>query len=228
MNRTVQPDTFAAALATATPGDGLRLAPGRYRGPFRVVRAVTLEAHDPENPPEFIGRGPSLRVHLPSWAELRLHGLEWRGRIGRRGAAIRVVTGTCVVTRCRFDGNRAFGDGGAIHVAGGAELRLDECVFVENRAIGGGAVCVYEGGRVEVRGGRFLGNRGRCGGAIALDAADGSMLGVLFDGNHASNNGSAVAIRRGGQLDMVQCSLRNQRGAEFVTAEDPAPVLRIA
>ena len=54
------------------------------------------------------------------------------------------------------------------------------------------------------------------------------MFGVLFDGNHASNNGSAVAIRRGGQLDMVQCSLRNQRGAEFVTAEDPAPVLRIA
>ena len=62
--RAVGPETFAAALAAAAPGDMLALAPGRYVGHFRITVPLTLEG-EAGTLIDGAGRGRVIEVAAP-------------------------------------------------------------------------------------------------------------------------------------------------------------------
>ena len=78
-----------AALANAVPGDVIRIAPGTYRGGLNRdalqgtgESPITIEAADPQAPPEIHGRGSCIHLSGPAFVELRnlvLSGAEGNG-----------------------------------------------------------------------------------------------------------------------------------------------------
>jgi hypothetical protein len=75
------------ALASAKPGDRVRVAPGTYEGGLSVVdlrgadgRPIVLEAADPKQPPWFRGGGSGL--HLSGCSHVEVHGLAFEGQTG--------------------------------------------------------------------------------------------------------------------------------------------------
>lgn len=90
------------------------------------------------------------------------------------------------IAHCRFEGNVASGNGGAIYSANGTVV-VDDCSIIGN-ASGGGAIMSYAGW-LEINASRFIGNLG--GGALHAYGPL-NLRSSLFNGNQADTLGGGV------------------------------------
>jgi len=108
-----------------------------------------------------------------------------------------------------FTGVRATAFGGAIRVDAGSGT-IERCTFQDNVADYGGAIHLATGGAVDIQDSRFEGNRARFSGAIrwrppsgsAADSALG-IRGSTFLDNQADRYGGVMYARAGGRLDLA-------------------------
>ncbi len=136
------------ALARATPGTQIVLAPGDYPGGVYIAgphgedgRPIVVAAADPKNPPTFRGGGTGLHLVDPAWVELRdlafagqaVNGLNIDDGGSFDTPAHHVVLRGLRVSDVGSDGNH---DG--IKLSGVTDFRLEGCT-VERWGTGGGS-----------------------------------------------------------------------------------------
>jgi predicted outer membrane repeat protein len=171
--------TIGDAVDAAAQGDTVEVAAGTYcESDIAVGRALTIRAA----PDAWgcvtvdgggIGRHFSITSLPFSISGLRLVG----GRVssGNGGSMSAIATGSVEVTGCVFESNYASSSGGAIYVAGGASLRVEDSCFTSNsvgtgigECSGGAIYC--RNGTADVSGSTFTGN-------VARPGTDGSAKG---------------------------------------------------
>lgn len=186
--------SLAHAIAGASGGDSLLLAPGTYTGEGQhdlLVQGIGLEIIGLAGSDSTIlaldslGTGFTfLDAPLDSSS---LSGLTIRDGLGDVGAALRLKHGFFQVRDCRFTDNASGEDGGAVYVHPDAELLLESSRFSGNRTEdSGGAVYVSTGASVTMR---------RCG----------------FDGNLADEEGGALFLAADAMADIENCLLVGNR-----------------
>ncbi len=220
----IAPGDLPDALRRAAPGAELVLAPGVHRGPLQLSSPVRLVAGGPIGSVLLRGnrRGPVVRVGVGTEDEVLLEGLRILHGVAVEGGGVQILAGAAVLSRCIVERNRAVHFGGGVFSAFGPRLEVRDCLFRRNFALGGGGLYGGPGARVEVTGGRFVRNRARCGGGAGLDGSEGRFRGCLFADNLATLHGSAVAVRRGGRLDLDRAVLASNHFRPAVELEDTA------
>ncbi|GEM_PF-2692504 len=218
----VAPGALREALRRADAGATLVLAPGVHRGPFQLAVPVRLVAGGPVGSVVLRGnrRGPVVKIAVGTEDEVLLEGLRILHGVAIEGGGVQVLTGAAVLARCVVERNRAVHFGGGVFSAFGPRLEVRDCLFRRNFALGGGGLYGGPGARVEVHGGRFVRNRARCGGAVGLDGSEGRFRSCLFADNLATLHGSAVAVRKGGRLDLDRAVLAANHFRPALELED--------
>lgn len=122
----------------------------------------------------------------------------------RRGAAIRIDSGSALVLGSRFEGNTVAGDdsvGGAIAAMAG-ELTVRHSHFIGNRAFDGGSIYVAADVTTRIEHSRFDDNQAGYGGAIESWSNDVQVVSSRFDNNIADvgDGGAIWALGKTGQL----------------------------
>ncbi len=193
------------ALAAATPGTTIRVAPGAYEGGFSARglrgepgRPIVLAAADPDRPPRFEGGGSGL--HLSGVADLELRDLVISGTTGnginvddggdRGSPSHHVVLRRLVVRDVGPSGNR---DG--IKLSGVDDFRIEGCT-VERWGDRGSGIDLVGCHRGEIVGCAFRhGDRVGCNGVQAKGgSAEVAIRGCRFEhaGQRAINLGGST------------------------------------
>ena len=109
--------------------------------------------------------------------------------------------GCSLVTQYRSSldgGGEAAGQGGAIHLAGGARADIDSSTFSENRATDGGAVAATSGSRLDIDGSYFADNEASSyAGAVLAEGSVNDIINSSFVKNAAYQGGGAVSSSAG-------------------------------
>lgn len=118
------------------------------------------------------------------------------------------------INNCTFEGNEAYGDGGAIRNWHGKVI-IDDCVFRKNSCSDhGGAIFNY--GEVEVKNSKFESNtaKNHNGGAIASDNKL-VVANCTFNNNSAPNrNGDSIYNDGGDRFDATNCRFSGNKNVE--------------
>lgn len=141
-----------------------------------------------------------------SGASLRIEDNEFIGNAvntnqGRGGGAIALIETQAVVRGNRFVSSLAANPGGAIAVFDDSSVRIEDNVFLVNRAspilagpVGGGAVMV-EDSHADIVGNRLSGNTSYVtGGAVTFLGSTGSVIGNDFDQNESLRFGGGLFV----------------------------------
>ena len=125
---------------------------------------------------------------------------------GDGGAVNMVLTRQSRFKNCRFDGNRAIDDGGAIH-AQNSSFALEGCHFFNNNATDdGGSIKIVSRSSSAVKDCRFESNSvGDDGGAIYTFDAALSFTSCQFIGNRANVDGGAIHFSHDSNAAMEEC-----------------------
>jgi predicted outer membrane repeat protein len=97
-------------------------------------------------------------------------------------------TGPSTITDVLFKSNKAYDDGGALDVDGGA-VDLRGCTFAKNKA-------------------------GDEGGGLEASHAAVSLINCTFSSNRATNDGGAVNVEQGGDVTLTHCTLVKNNAIE--------------
>ncbi len=183
------------AIAAATGGDSLLLAPGLYTGDGQhdmIVQGLALDiiglAGSDSTTIDLDSLGMGFTFLDAPLDSSRLNGLTIRGGLGDVGTALRLKHGFFSVMDCVFADNAAEEDGGAVYVHPDAVASLEDCRFTGNQSEdNGGAVYVSTGADIMVSRCAFGDNLAdEEGGAIFLAAdAMADIENCLLVGNHA-------------------------------------------
>lgn len=175
------PPDLARVVASAPSGSRVVLAPGRYllREPLALPPDITLVGAPGKTLLVGIAdSGRPLMTVAQGAQRLAFHDLtfeagdsDWGGVLAVLGAKELVVEG------CRFIGNSAERNGGALFLRDVAAGRITRCSFVLNRSKEmGGALDVGGGCNVVVDRSMFFENKSKVGGAAALNAGGALQL----------------------------------------------------
>jgi hypothetical protein len=121
------------------------------------------------------------------------------------------VPADLVITGCTFVDNWSGDEGGAV-ATGDTQARIEDSVFLGNRALMGGALGLLNGSHQVLRC-RFERNRARlAGGAIIYTGQENLYLEeVEFRENEAEDRGGAVGMRSGNLLSLLRCWFLDNR-----------------
>lgn len=126
------------------------------------------------------------------------------------GGAVHVEGGTPRFSRCVFLGNRAGDDGGAMRV-GAATATISDCEFLENKAQGNGGSIYGRDSTLTVTASRFEKSRSNVdGGAISATGQRLTLQNNSFSENSADGEGGAIWLEAG-ILDLTDCFLTANR-----------------
>lgn len=126
------------------------------------------------------------------------------------GGAVHVEGGAPVFSHCSFIGNRAGDDGGAMRI-GATTAVISNCAFRENRAQGRGGGIYGRDSSLTVTASRFEKNIARVdGGAISLVSQRLTLQNSFFSENSADGLGGAVWLETG-VFDSTDCILTANR-----------------
>jgi hypothetical protein len=225
----VPPGKLRSALARASAGDEIVLGPGIHRGPFQVSAPVRLVAGGPVGSVVLRGnrRNPVVRIAVGPDQEVLLEGLRILHGVAVEGGGVQISLGSAVLSRCIIERNRAVHFGGGVFSAGGPRIEVRDCLFRRNFALGGGGLYGGPSAKLTVQGARFVRNRARCGGAVGLDGCQGTFRASLFADNLATLHGSALAVRKGGHLDLERCLLSSNHFRPAIEVEDDISSARL-
>jgi len=162
---------------------------------------------------------PEFRILLIDQAIVSLSNLIVSKGLATQGGGAFVNGGRLTVTDCTFSNNRAtdanFGGGAIFNTSGTAgELRIDTCIFKENLAITGGAICNFLFANLYVKNTAFTENQALAYGA-AIENCNVATVENCTISNNISNSVGAVYNRDFGSLGLpasppvVQTTLRN-------------------
>jgi predicted outer membrane repeat protein len=115
-----------------------------------------------------------------------------------------------------FTGGNAIGDAGSISVSGGANLYIDTCSFLGNRASGNGGAIAVADSTILVSATTFSGNSAQNGGAIRVAGDTGGralVVNTTFSGNTASSQGGAISAISSQELDLLADTFANNSAA---------------
>lgn len=167
--------TLAEILDGAAEGAVVEVPPGRYVGPFHLKRAVSLRGAGDLTRLVTEKPGPVLRVQAAPDQRIELESMAIEGGqaeegggvclesgalfgsnlrlshcLADRGGGIAVKAGHAELSRVRIENVEARISGGALYCAGVGVLSLFEGQIIGSQATQGGAVSVFEGGRVSL------------------------------------------------------------------------------
>lgn len=154
-----------------------------------LLRGCTFE-NNRAHPNDDAGNGGALRL---DWATLRItvEDCVFRGNYGRWDGAVMIQGCNGLLRRCRFEGNEAGLNGGAVGIHEWAAPRIEDCVFTDNIAHSewGGAVRVTPRCKPVFARCTFTGNQAPSGGAGWVDGV-GTVV-TVTDSSFADNRGAA-------------------------------------
>jgi len=148
--------------------------------------------------------GPGGAIHCAGsrYNPLVLTGCTFTENASRQGGAIYYQQGTLTLANCRFEGNKAREQGGAINLIEQESASMTRCTFRGNSTLNWGGAIINEGVPLLLDACSFSGNRAVWGGAIyargpsafvAGSQAEGTvMTHCLVTGNYASRMGGAL------------------------------------
>jgi len=118
----------------------------------------------------------------------------------RGGGAIMWPDGSIVLRRCRFEGNHAATNGGALQAIG-VPVQIEDCVFVDNSANRAGAVYV-DGCSTNITGCTILANQAVTGGALYCGAGETNVTSCTLSDNRAPTVSGIYADDAAGDLGL--------------------------
>ncbi len=213
--------TISAAVAAASTGDTVEVAPGTYAEAINFLgKAITIESlagaeatviegngivtlNASSSEPSgatlvgFTLRGEGHTCALISGASLQIRDSTFEtcgGSTTFIGGAAQISGGAPSFENVTFRGNSAV-NGGAIRAAFGADIAINGCTFEDNAAEAGGAMHLTDA-VVSITESSFLGNRatnGR-GGAIWANEVELTASTTSFSGNRAVISGGALFL----------------------------------
>jgi hypothetical protein len=216
--------TLAAAIAAATAGDTVLVAPGTYSGAGN-------------NDLDFAGKDLVLRSEAGAWAttiDCEQAGRAFRFHMGETNAAVvdgfTIKNGKMVgfdpaswggaiacdessptILRCIFDTNTAsIGGAMALLSITGAAPAVSDCIFTANSASQQGAGVVCDGVLTTFSACSFTGNTGLVQGGAVMCIGTATRVtgaGCTFTGNSAGSAGGVLV--RDGQVTLDDCVLAN-------------------
>ncbi len=141
--------------------------------------------------------GVGAAVYNGAASTLRVHNTYMYRGVGQHGAGIYSAGPDLYAVNCHFYFNQSSISGGAIRCNATPRL-IDSCLFEENRAPDGGAICTGSSVSLTASHSRFAGNRAtNIGGAIFFSAGTTAAVlksdGNVFTANNADNKGGAIA-----------------------------------
>lgn len=232
--------TVDAAVAAASSGDTVLVAPGTYETNASVTVPLTILSTSGAGLTTLTGNGEH-RVFDSVSADLTLEGFRiTNGGDGNfpgqaNGAGIRMTAPvTLVVENCEFTDNRGRA-GVAIYNTGTLEVvnclfegNSDGNTFPQNVNQNGGAIYVAASASATITDSRFIANRGFTGGAFYV-LGDLTVTGSEFRDNFANGDGGGIALRgSNATLDLSDSQFINNRGSEggglYVLSRSMIPV----
>ncbi len=168
---TIQAALNSAACDTIALADGTFRGDGNrdidYHGQFVTIRSLSgdpaaciIDCEGSETDPH---RGFDFHTH------------EW---------SLSVLQGVTIRNGCAWGSEMDF-SGGAIYCRNGARPRITGCVFSDNVAALGGAVCCYDASPTVIDC-TFLGNAADAGAGLQASDCSPAVIGCVFSGNHAT------------------------------------------
>ncbi len=186
-------------LATCEADAVVELAPGRYEGPIRICRPVSLKGAGDLTRVFSPGQGTVLTVELPDEGSVALDSLLIEGGNSADGGGLEVLSGqvrlhNVHIRDCRADGGR----GGAIHVKGG-ELDATRLRAHDVQGEWGGALSAEGSAVLRVRDAQITKSQARLGGAISIEGDARVFLeGMTIAKSRATQASGGQAIHVGG------------------------------
>lgn len=227
------PDAYrdlGSAVADARDGDVIRIGPGVHAASVVVARSLVIEGAGATQGTALDGGGVRRMLTVIDGAEVVVRGLRLQnGRHVGGGGALMVALGAQVtVEDCAFVDNASDFEGAAAHVRNpGSTLHLERVFFHRNRgAHAAGAVDAALQSRLEVIDCGFLDNVATDGaGALAAHDAQLDVRGSVFHGNRGA--GVAVLSLRGAWGAMRNCTLDENAGADAAILADSGTTFTI-
>jgi hypothetical protein len=199
--------TITIALANASNGDVIRVAPGTYPETLDLgnKRVSIISTQGPEvTTIDAFGLGSVLRITGGQGTDTVIEGLTIKGGLAYRGAGIFIDGSSATVRNCVFVENMATltapggtdpGDGGGIFIENG-ELIVESCEFDGNEAVElGGGLYARTNTTVTVTDSSFTNNLAASGSGLALNRAQMTITRSAF-----VNNGNTEDAQFGGGL----------------------------
>lgn len=216
------------AVASATPGTRILLAPGTYAGGFffgnlrgETNRPIVLAAADPANPPVIQGGANGMQLTDPAFVEL--HDLVFTGATGNGlniddGGTFETPAHHLVLRRLRIAEVGPQGNRDGIKLSGVVSFRVEGCT-VERWGTGGSGVDM-----VGCHDGVIVGNVFRHLPATASDTGNGVQTkggsrDIVVRGNRFEHAGSR-AVNIGGSTGLAFFRPPLNAGAEHWEAKD--------
>lgn len=131
-----------------------------------------------------------------------------------RGGAVHDAGVRSRFTDCRFVGNAAEWEAGAVVPASNSQF-FERCDFIGNTANMGGALALYASARSTYRDCRFVGNHavsdgGTISSAVNTSAAN-EFVNCVFTGNESDLRGGVASMMSMANLRFLNCTLSNNR-----------------
>ncbi len=235
--------SIASALAAASFGDRIILAPGIYREYDLVLKSGVMLLGRPQAPGDVVidaqGQGRVLRAeNLASAATVigvTITGghADGTNAYEKSGGGVLVSKATVKLEDTVVSGNEAAGNGGGVRVARG-ELQMFRCVVRDNAAgRGGGGLAVCYGSWTEVAEALLAGNSSAWGGAAAVRAGSTArFVECRFEANQtlaAPGLGGGLACDHGATAVLVRCLVADnsaRRGGGIYVATGAGPIIQ--
>jgi predicted outer membrane repeat protein len=184
--------TISSALAAASSGDTVLVAPGTYLERLDMKNGVVLRGSDLENPPVVDAQGSGVPITAENCGpSTQVEDFIFRNGVGSGfGGGARIAGSSLTMQRCRFENNTAMHGGG---VGGDGAFFLNECIFEGNHATDtGGGIAVTDLPSPTIVSCRLSSNTASTGGAIAVrNGCTPSIQTTILDENTA-DQGAAI------------------------------------
>ncbi|XP_064390017.1 uncharacterized protein LOC135337926 [Halichondria panicea] len=141
-----------------------------------------------------------------------INNTEFNYNSAKKRGALKVVSGTVVITWSTFTNNNVYRRyGGAIYVASGSNVSISNCELTNNSAGWNGGAIYVRSSSVSISGSTLTNNSAdKFGGAIDVYSSNVSISDSMLKNNTADNSGGAIGIFKG-SVTISDSNLTNNR-----------------
>ena len=131
------------------------------------------------------------------------------------GPGVYLSRASPALVHCRFHGNNTIsGDGGGLFIYDGSEPFVSGCVFSDNSATEGGAICTRYMSNATILNCLFYNNCADDGGALCSRSSGPHISNCVFSGNRARGGGGALSFWFQNSATIVNCTFHGNH-AEY-------------
>jgi len=184
--------TVGEAVAAASPNDEILIGPGLYPEMLDIGITLTLRSTDSPETTILDGENSHYILYIHDALDVHVEGLGFRRGYHDSGGAIHVSYQASVkIQDCIFRQNRSWHDAGAIYSCmSGTSVEVSHCSFMENHADWNGGACGVNT-------------------QSTMNFED-----CFFDGNTCDSGCGGVASHADAHMDVINCLFVRNRGAD--------------